>query len=341
MPRLFLVLLIAWLAGCSGAPTESEAPAAETAPQDAAFLVSQKAASSIAFYSWDGELVDEVPVGTHPHEIVLSPDGRLLYVADNGTMAIEQAGEGGNTVSIVDIESRQKVGEVDLGKYHRPHGIDFVPSSGLVLVSTENPDQLLAVDPEKQALVREYDTKGQTPHIVTASLDGRRAFVSNARSGNVAAIDLESGETTLIKAGGRPEGSVLSSDGKTLYVVNRETNEISIIDTEKNENVGSIPTGATPVRVKLTGDDKVLIYALMDDNQVGFAEVESREQVATVDIGGPPVSLELSQDGQYALAGAQEADTIYVVSVPDRKLVHEFKTTDGAGPDPALYLGKE
>ncbi len=334
---LVTVLLIL-AAAC--ARESAEEPSHETATAEPAFLVSQKAASSIGFYTWEGILIAEVPVGTHPHEIALSADGGTLYITDNGTMAIEQAGEGGNTVSILDIAARRKTGEVDLGQYHRPHGIDVNPVTGEVLVTSENPDRLLIVNPETREVVRDYETKGETPHIVTASRDGKRAFVSNARSGTVAAIDLESGEVTLIPVGSRPEGSALSKDGKFLYVANRESNEISIIDTEKNENVGSIKTGQTPVRLKLTPDETQVVYALMNDHKVGFADIAARKEIALVDLTGPPVSLEMSDDGKYALAGAQDTDTVYVVSVADRKLVQQFNTSSGAGPDPVLYLGE-
>src|SRR5712692_4853079 len=93
-------------------------------------LVLQKAASSLAFYTPAGEKLGVAPVGRHPHEMVLSPDGRYLYCTDNGTMRIEQPGTGGNTVSIVDLRSRKKIGEISLGEYRRPHGIDIDRNTG-------------------------------------------------------------------------------------------------------------------------------------------------------------------------------------------------------------------
>jgi DNA-binding beta-propeller fold protein YncE len=115
------------------------------------------------------------------------------------------------------LHARKRAAAIPLGKYHRPHGIAINPVTGHLLVSTETPDQLLVVDLEKKEVIRRYDTKGQTPHIVAAGRDGKWAYVSNARSGTVAAIELASGEVQLIPAGGRPEGSVLSKDGKRLY----------------------------------------------------------------------------------------------------------------------------
>jgi YVTN family beta-propeller protein len=266
--------------------------------------------------------------------MTLSDDGRYAYTTDNGTMRIEQAGEGGNSVSVIDLKERKRIAQISLGKYHRPHGIDLNPASGELLVTSENPDQLIVVDLEKQKMVRTYDTQGRTPHIVKASPDGQWAYVSNARSGNVAAIELATGKTILIPAGGRPEGSVLSKDGKMLYVVNRESSEVSMIDTVAKKKVGTIKTGKGPVRVGLSSDGKTLIYALIGDHKMGFADIAARKEIALVDLDGPPVSLHTSPDGAYAFAAAQEADTVYVVSIADRKLVRKFKTTQGAGPDP-------
>ncbi len=301
-------------------------------------LVSQKAGSSVGFYTPEGKHLTSVEVGTHPHVMVLSADGRYAYTTDNGTMQIEHAGEGGNTVSVIDLHTRKRVAVISLGRYYRPHGIDIDPATGNLLVTSENPDQLLVVDPKAQKVLRTYDTKGQTPHIVAAGKDGKWAYVSNARSGTVAAIELATGDVKLIPAGGRPEGSTLSKDGKRLYVVNRDSSELTIIDTEKKSNIGTIKTGDGPVRVGLSADGKYAIYGMIRAMKVGFADLETRKEVAVVDVGGPLVSLHTSRDGKWAFAAAQDDDTVFVISIADRKLQRKFKTTSGAGPDPVQQI---
>ena len=114
-----------------------------------------------------------VPTQPHPHEMVFSPDGRFAYTTDNGTMRIEQAGTGGNTVSIIDLKLRKKVGEISLGEFRRPHGIDRIQATGQILVSTELPDQLLLIDPEKRQVVKRWATGGKTAHMVVATRDGK------------------------------------------------------------------------------------------------------------------------------------------------------------------------
>jgi YVTN family beta-propeller protein len=136
-------------------------------------------------------------------------------------MAIEQAGTGGNTVSVVDLESRKRVGVIDLGRFRRPHGIDLDRRTGRILVSCELPDQLLVLDPVARRIVRSYETKGKTAHMVALGPDGRHAYVSNSNSAAVSVIDLASGGVASIATGARPEGSVLSPYGSGIYVVNR------------------------------------------------------------------------------------------------------------------------
>ena len=167
MRRLAPLLPLSLLLACGGPGPEAE-PTADAEASGPILVASQKAGSSVGFYTLEGEQLAEVPVSAHPHEIVRSADGRYLYVADNGVMQIENAGEGGNAVSIIDLETREKAGQIDLGQWHRPHGIDLC-EDGKLLVTTENPDQLLVIDTEaKQIQTVSIKADQRTFHIVVA-----------------------------------------------------------------------------------------------------------------------------------------------------------------------------
>ena len=310
------------------------------APQ-ADLAVLHKGGSSLGFYSAEGKLLSSVATGRHPHEFVRSPDRRYLYITDNGTMRIEEAGKGGNTVSIIDLDTRKKVGEISLGSFHRPHGIDIIRQTGQLLVSTELPDQLLLVDLKARKVIRTFDAKGKTTHMVTASADGKWAFASNSSSASVAAIELATGKVKLIQVGERPEGSVLSKDGKLLFVACREAHHVAMIDTAKQELAGTIAAGKGPVRIAITPDGRTVVYACLHDNTVEFIDVASRKVTARIPVKPPAgrlVSLTLSPDGKLAYTSAEDDDRVFVVSVPDKKVVGEFRTAKGMGPDPVMEL---
>lgn len=302
------------------------------------WVVVEKVAGQVGFYSPEGKRLAGVKVGTHPHEIVLAPDGKHAYVSDNGILWMTYAGEGGNTISIVDVKARTKVGVIDLGKYRRPHGMTIVPKTGQLLSTTENPDGLVLVDPAQKKVLRFYDVKGADPHMVMLGPGAEYAYVSNTGTGTVAAVHLASGNVKLITVDARPQGGVLSADGRLLYITNSEGNSISIIDTAKNERVGTIATGQGPGRVVLTPDGKTLVYNLQQGSGAGFADVATRKEVKRISLPGKPLSLTTSPDTKYAFAGLQAEDKIAVISIAERRLVRVVDTPKGAGPDPVLVL---
>jgi YVTN family beta-propeller protein len=307
--------------------------------QKASFVIGEKVAGSVGFYDADGKRLGGVPVGSHPHEVVLSPDKRSLYVADNGVVWMTETASGENTVSVVDIASRKKVGIIDLGSYHRPHGITFDAHSGLVLVTTEKPSKLLSIDPGSKKVVRSYDVKGQAPHIVLLGPDSDWAYVSDTDTGTLSAVNLASGEVTVMPCGERPQGETFSPDHKTIYVANSGESSISIFDAAQKQRIGTIATGGkAPVRLVVTPDGKTVIYALQEGRSVGFADTATRKELTQIPLSGRPVSMSLSLDGKIAYSSVQEEDKIYVISVAERKILRIFQTPKGTGPDPVVPL---
>ncbi len=314
-------------------------PAMPLLAQQTILLVGQKGSNSVGFYTADGKLLATVPAGKHPHEMVISQDGRYAYTTDNGTMVIEEAGEGNNTVSVIDIRARKRTAVISLGRYYRPHGIDMDPATGNLLVTTEKPARLLIIDPKTRKIMKTYDPKGKTPHIVTAGKEGKWAYVSNAGSGTVSAIELATGKLTSIPVGTRPEGSTLSKDGARLYVANRSSDQISIIDTATKKNIGSIKTGKQPVRVQLTPDQKSIVYGLADGHAIGFADLAQGKEVAEVPTDGERVvSMHISPDGKWAMVGTEEGDSVYMVDIARRKRYRKFSVPKGSSPDPVLAV---
>ncbi len=294
----------------------------------------EKKAGKVGFYTLDGRRTGEVQVGNYPHETAFSPDHRLLYVTDNGMLWMTDKGAGGNTISIIDIQSRRKVGTINLGDYRRPHGIAVLPTTGEIVVTIESPYGLVGVDPVARKVIRKYDVRGDSPHMVTIGPGGRTAWVSDSGSGAMAVINLASGEVeAVIPTGKNPQGSMLSPDGKHVYVTNMESNSISIIDAETRRVEGEIQTGTGPARVLFTPDGKTLVYNLQTGQGMGIADVSSRQEIARIPLPGQPLSVSLSRDGRTAFLGLQDSDKVAIVAVPQRKIIRVFDTPKGAGPD--------
>jgi YVTN family beta-propeller protein len=307
-------------------------------PPKPAFAVIEKAAGRVGFYTAEGQRAGEAKVGAFPHEGVLSPDGRLLYVSENGVLWMTEDKDGTNTIGIVDVAAMKKVGEISLGRFRRPHGVALDAATGRLYATTERPFGLVMVDTVTRKLVRDYDVKGKAPHMVTLLPGGEWAFVSNNDSDDVAVVNLKSGETTLIPTGSQPQGSVLGPGAARLYVTNMNGAAITVIDVAHRQVVGKIPVGKGPGRIAITPDGKTLIYNVRFDEAVGFADIATGKQVATVALGGQPLSLTMSRDGKLAYSTVQDQDKGFIISVAGRKILRTFTLPKGSGPDPVIPL---
>ena len=97
--------------------------AASAHAQKPALAVVEKVAGAVGFYTADGKRVGGAQVGKHPHEIVLSPDGKQLYISDNGILWMTEAGEGGNTP----LHGAAVTGQVAMTEWLLEHGAYHSP----------------------------------------------------------------------------------------------------------------------------------------------------------------------------------------------------------------------
>jgi YVTN family beta-propeller protein len=298
----------------------------------------EKVVGAVAFYTEDGKQLGRTSVGPFPHEAVLSPDGKFLYVSVNGVLWMTEDKLGNNTIAVVDVHAMRKVRDIDLGRFHRPHGISLTAAGDHLLATTERPFGVILVDPAAGKVIRDYDVKGKSPHMVIPTPDGEWAFASDTDSDAVAAIRLKTGEVTLIPTGKRPQGGVLSSDARRLYIVNTDGNKISIIDTATKKVTGEISTGKGPGRIAITPDGKTLVYNLQFEPAVGFADIAAAKQIAQIALTSRPLSLTMTKDGRRVFLGIQDQDKVVFVSVPERRIEKTVELPKGSGPDPAIPL---
>src|SRR5262249_31947878 len=215
----------------------------------AALAILEKPGGSVGFYSAEGERLAGIAVGPFPHEGVLSPARRYLYVTNNGVLWLTDEGDGGNSVTILDTRAMAKTGIIDLGRFRRPHGIALAPARDQLLVTTEKPPRLLLLDAAKRTVLRDYEVEGKNPHMVIPSPDGDWAFVSNTESATVAAVNLKSGKHELIPMAPRPQGSILSLDRTKLYITNSGGERITVLDVKTRRVLSEMPIGKGAGRI--------------------------------------------------------------------------------------------
>ncbi len=110
-----------------------------------------------------------------PHDIVLSPDGQALYVADNGN----------DRIAVLDPRTLRELGVFAQGEVAEPHDVAFDAQGRLLVADTGNSRiAIYAVQGVGGRLVGSLEGRIRRPEGVVAHPDGR-VFATGAASGNL------------------------------------------------------------------------------------------------------------------------------------------------------------
>ena len=193
-------------------------------------LVANRTGGSISLFDLaTGVEMARVPIGPAiPHEVAVSPDGRLALTGEYGP----NDGPGRHLVGI-DVAEGRRVGRLDLGPKSRPHSVVFMPDGRRAVVTLEQSDRIALVDVMNWSVLRTYPTGGREGHMVRLSPDGARAFVTSRGAEGTLSIIALAGEAPpiVIPTGTGAEGLAVTPDGREVWVVNRIAKSISIVDT--------------------------------------------------------------------------------------------------------------
>lgn len=302
-------------------------------------LVVQKGDHSLGYYDFaTGEELARVPVDPFPHEFTLSPDRRSAYLASFGVALAEHPGDGGHTVSVVDVVGRRRTSTVHCGDYRRPHDV-ALDGRGTLYVLCEGSSRLLIVrDPASGRFDHALPTLGDGSHMVTVLRDGSVAFCSNMESGTVSALFPEDPDRpgVVLPVGAHAEGSVLDTDERRLYVMNRESAEISIIDVTRLAVLGSVPTPPGPVRAHRDGER--LLVALYHGCGLLIVDLNDPGRQQVVALPAKAISVGYHAPSRTALLSCLD-QRVYLVDTVARKVVRWFQAR--LDPDPTAVVSLE
>ena len=210
-----------------------------------------------------------------PLEMLLSPDGRQLYVVCQAS----------DELRVVDLESGKVVSVVPLGR--APRGIASSPDGTQIYVTNSTDDTVSVIDAATLKVTRTFSTGFEPAGIVTGP-QGETLYVANRLSGDISVIDVKTGqERKRLLAGRGASYLALSPDGKFIYGTHIYPNpgafrtppdsEITVIDTDRQKVVERKPLHnvAGVFHVALSSDGKLGVAAqLRPKNLVPLAHVE-------------------------------------------------------------------
>ena len=312
------------------------------APVNAATLVvANKAEATASLINLDdGNVVATLETGAGPHEVGVSPDGRLAIVTNYGRE------EAGNSLTLIDVSAATIVKTIDLGEYGRPHGIEWLDADTIAVTAEAN-KALLLVNVESGTIEKAIDTGQDVSHMLALAADGSRAYVSNIGSGSLTVIDLEAGERiTNIETGKGAEG--LAVHGQQIWVTNRDDDTISVLGTESLETAVELSSKGFPIRATATPTGLILVtranagdMAVYDTKKLqevrtvtfDFESLDVEDRLFGDQFGksSVPIGVVVDETGRRAFVAHANADVITEIDLESWEIVRVLRA--GKEPD--------
>jgi YVTN family beta-propeller protein len=271
-----------------------------------------------------------------PLEMVLSPDGHVLYVVCQDS----------DEVRVVDLPTGKRAKGISVG--HVPRGIALSPRGDRLYVSNAWSDTVSVIDTKTFGVVQTIPA-GFEPTGMVLDKAGKTLYVANRLSSDVSVIDVSTGrEIKRLLAGRGASYLAVSPDGKWVYcthiypnpgAVRSEPNsEITVIDTESQTVVERKPLHnvAGVFHVAVSADSKLGVVAqLRPKNLIPLAHVEHGS------VFGDSLTLFGEDVGAIVQIPLDELDSYYALPwglaiTPDKSKI--FVTMAGAQSVTVIHL---
>jgi YVTN family beta-propeller protein len=249
-----------------------------------------------------------VPKG--PHGLVITPDGRKVYVSSDGA----------STVSVIDTATDRVIATVEVGA--NPHGLALSGDGQRVLVMGWGTNRVLVIDTAIDRVISEVPV-GQ-PHNGTLSRDGSIAWVGSQQEGATALVrlDLKAGkETARVALDKTPRGLELTPDGKRVFFTLAGVDSFQVLDTTSNQIVAQIPVGASPHYAPFIPGGRWALAVVQGPGELAILDTATNTVAAAVPVGKAPHWSTSSSDGRTAYVTNEGTNDVSVVDLTGRRVL--------------------
>ncbi len=261
--------------------------------------------------------IKKIKVGDSPTYAAISPDGRLLFVANFAS----------DEISVIDTATHRTTKKFYGG--HEPVGIAITPDADKIFV-TNLAGGLVKVINAKTYEIEDDIKVGDTPSNITISPRGRQAFVTNYGRGKIGRIDFIDTSTHRVlgevEVGVRPLAAAVSELGDRLYVVCGGSNDLYIIDIAGRKVLEILPVGQAPDALALSPDGNTLYVSNSGTHDVSIVDLLDLREVRRVGVGSKPFSIAVNRNGFIFVV--ESGDKTLSLFSPDFEKISSVKVGD-------------
>ena len=285
------------------------------------------------------KMIRSIPVGQGPHNVQVAPDGKLVWVTNNGEPGkaaekpahegMPKSGDGGTmagsgAVWAIDTATDTVVAKVPVGKH--PAHVVVTPDDRHAYVANGGENTVSVVDISARRVV-ETIAVGASPHGMRISPDGKQVWVANLKGGTVSVIDTQTRkQIAQIAVGKGPAQVGFTPDGRLGFVSLSEENRVAVIDPASRKVMRKVSVGTVPIQIYATPDSRLLLVANQGTRKkpgstVSIIDLETFKAVATVETGSGAHGVVVDRDGRHAFVTNTYANTVSVLDIGARKVV--------------------
>lgn len=279
-------------------------------------------------------MVTKIAVGSMPHQMAVSPDGK--YVVVNNRMA--------NTTSIIDPISLTEIVRIPVGK--QPHGVTFSPDGTMLYVGHERDNYIAAIT------VGTWTMKpimtGVPQHVLTMTAGHANELwftLTNSTEGDVLrVVDLDTKQITKVKIGDvhdayfTPDGSEIWSSSSGF--LDKPSDRMVIYDPvakkvkEEIHFAGKYPFHTLkPLQDGMYRPEDTGVMVLSDHLGPGLMWVDWRERhiLGETKLGQQPFHSSYDPEGNRMLVTTNVDGMVNVIDMKTREVIQKVPVTKAHG----------
>ncbi len=284
-------------------------------------------------------IIARIPVGTDPHEVIASADGKTAYVSIYGGGSLHE-------LNVIDLVAKKPLTNIDTRPLFGPHGLTF--ANGKVWFSAEGSKSVGSYDPTTGKLDWSMGTGQDRTHMIYVTDDGKKIYTTNISSGTVSILvdtlippgrsapasakPREDWIQTVVPVTRGSEGFDVSPDNNELWTASAEDGTISIIDLAAKKLTTKIDAkvlGAN--RLKFTLDGKMVFIASLQSGELTIYDAHSHIELKRLKIGHGAAGILMDPDGSRVFVACSPDNYVAIIDLKTLEVTRHIDV--GGVPD--------
>lgn len=244
-------------------------------------------------------------VGRDPGDLAVSPDGRVLVVAEST----------GCGLGVLDMLSQRLVAPVRGEHLWEPRGLAFSSDGARLYALSGKAQALLELHVPSFRCIRLMPLEAPGTRDLALSRDGTRAYVSHREAGLVSVVDLVGWQLLgQHRPAERIGGVDVSADGTRVLVALPDRNTVGIYQAEGFTLLEEVPVGQGAAELKVGPDGRAVVINAMS-NDLSVFDPERPSGRFRVGVGVGPRGLAFSADGRSCFVANYNTNDLSVLDL--------------------------